>query len=201
MLAIVASLSPGRSVFLELEGERFEVRNKEVSRLLGRGNALAAWLIPSRRGLWLVGPGWLEWPYKIGPNMRRELSKFQMDPVEVDRSLRTPTEEESQSSEPQYPLGRTLEDAVARMTEAAREESHERLVMSPEEWTRLVLDHLPNHDAAGFSQDVAERVGDVPAPEDLNRWLSLAMNIWNNTPQPDRDGMTAFEMSQGMGDD
>ena len=201
VLAIVVSLIPGRSVFLELEDERFEVRDKEVSRLLDRGNALATWLIPSRRGLWLVGPGWLEWPYKIGPNMRRELSKFQMDPVDVDRSLRTPTEEESSDREPQYPRDRTLEDAVVRMTAAARAEGRERLVMSSEEWTRLVLDHLPNHDAIGFSQHIAERVGDVPTFDDLNRWLSLAMNIWNNTPQPDRDGMTAFEMFRGVGDD
>jgi len=201
VLAVVASHIPGRAVFLELEEERFEVRNKEVSRFLDRGSALATWLIPSRRGLWLLGPGWLEWPYKIGPNMRWELSKLQMDPLDVDRSLRTPTEGEGLSRESQYPGDRTLEDAVARMTEVAQEEGRDRLVMSPEEWTRLVLDHLPNNDAAGFSKGVVERVGEVPAIEDLNRWLSLAMNIWNNTPQPDRDGMTAFEMSQGADED
>jgi hypothetical protein len=32
--------------------------------------------------------------------------------------------------------------------------------------------------------------------EEINKWLGLAMNIWNNTPQPDRGGKSAFEMGQ-----
>jgi len=42
---------------------------------------------------------------------------------------------------------------------------------------------------------VTKRVGDVPSLDELNRWMALAMNIWNTTPQPDRGGRTAQELS------
>lgn len=196
--AVVAGLEPHRSVFLELEDEWFEVRNRELSRMLERGITLVAWLIPNRRGKWLFGPGWLEMPFSVGPNMRQSLSDFQMDPIEVDRFLRKPTEEEvSADPEPEHPQDGNLDDAVTRMTEAAREERIERLVMSREEWTDLVLQHLLRNDAIGFSEAIIERFGSVQTLEDVNRWLGLAMNIWQNTPQPDRGGKTAFELMAG----
>ncbi|MDA1280768.1 MAG: hypothetical protein O3B95_12165 [Chloroflexi bacterium] len=200
--AVVTTLEPGRSVFLELEGEWFEVRSRELSHLLEPGITLVAWLIPNRRGQWLFGPGWLELPYSVGPNMRQSLSNFQMDPIDVDRFLRKPAEEEvSANPEAEYPRDGSLDDAVTRMTEAAREECNERLVMSREEWTGLVLRHLLRNDAAGFSQAIVERVGSVQVFEDINRWLGLAMNIWHNTPQPDRGGKTAFELMAGESPD
>lgn len=196
--AVVATLEPGRSVFLELEDEWFEVRSRELSRLLDRGITLVAWLVPNRRGQWLFGPGWLELPYSVGPNMRQSLSDFQMDPIEVDRFLRKPTGEDVLATpEPERPRDGNLDDAVTRMTEAAQEESNKRLVMSREEWTGLVLQHLLHNDAAGFSKAIVERVGSAQTLEDINRWLGLAMNIWHNTPQPDRGGKTAFELMAG----
>jgi hypothetical protein len=30
--------------------------------------------------------------------------------------------------------------------------------------------------------------------EDLNKWLGLAVNIWNNVPQPDRGNKSAVEI-------
>jgi hypothetical protein len=72
VLAIVTSLLPGRSVFLDLENERFEVRSAPWSRTLTRGNSVVAHLIPTRsQRVWIPGPGWLEWPIQIGPGMRR----------------------------------------------------------------------------------------------------------------------------------
>jgi len=47
-----------------------------------------------------------------------------------------------------------------------------------------------------FSKDVVKWVGEVPSLDDMNRWLALAMNIWNSTPQPDRGGRTAYEVSR-----
>jgi hypothetical protein len=40
------------------------------------------------------------------------------------------------------------------------------------------------------------RVGTATSVEDLDRWLQLAMNIWNTTPQPDRGGASAYELSR-----
>ncbi|MCI0803686.1 MAG: hypothetical protein J4N96_04485 [Chloroflexi bacterium] len=196
--SVVAGVEPGRSVFLALEDERFEVRSREFSRLFERGITLVAWLLPNRRGKWLFGPGWLEMPFSVGPNMRQSLSDFQMDPIETDRLLRKPTEEEmSAARETAGPRDENLDDAVARMTEAAREEGSERLVMSREEWKDLVLQYLLRNDSAGFPQAIMERVDDAKNLEDVNRWLALAMNIWNNTPQPDRGGKTALELIAG----
>ena len=45
-----------------------------------------------------------------------------------------------------------------------------------------------------FSKDVMKLVGKVSSVEEANLWLGLAMNIWNNTPQPDRGGKTASEL-------
>jgi hypothetical protein len=34
--------------------------------------------------------------------------------------------------------------------------------------------------------------------EDVNKWMSLAINIWNTTPQPDRGGQSAAELSRHL---
>lgn len=39
-------------------------------------------------------------------------------------------------------------------------------------------------------------VGTVNSIDELNKWLGLAMNIWNNTPQPDRSGKSPFEIGR-----
>ena len=120
--AVVAGVEPGRSVFLALEDERFEVRSRELSRELEHGITLVSWLVPDRRGRWLFGPGWLELPFSVGPNMRESLSTFQMDPIEVDRLLRKRTEEDAPVGQgPECPRDENLEDAVARITAAGPE--------------------------------------------------------------------------------
>lgn len=67
--------------------------------------------------------------------------------------------------------------------------------------------HLPSHDLGGFATEAiyeplltgpAEAPTDtMPAPglDDLNDWLALATEIWNNTPQPDRGFRTAYEIA------
>ena len=45
-----------------------------------------------------------------------------------------------------------------------------------------------------FSKEIVSRLGKVNSVEDVNKWLELAMNIWNNTPQPDRGGKSPFEI-------
>ena len=47
-----------------------------------------------------------------------------------------------------------------------------------------------------FSKEIIHRVGEVNSVEEINKWLGLAINIWNNTPQPDRGGKSPFEISR-----
>jgi len=57
VLAVVASVLPGRSVLLEMEAERFEIRDRRWSRSLTPHASVSAHLMPTeRRGQWLVGP-------------------------------------------------------------------------------------------------------------------------------------------------
>jgi len=69
------------------------------------------------------------------------------------------------------------------------------LVLSVEEWKALVLACMKSSDITKFSKRVVKMVGKVSSLDDLNRWIALAMNIWNATPQPDRGGKTPFEIS------
>ncbi|HZP97185.1 MAG TPA: hypothetical protein VFC31_12770 [Candidatus Limnocylindria bacterium] len=195
-LCVVTSVLPSRAVVLELEEERFEVRDRRLSRALNANASLCAYLVPTgRRGQWLVGPGWLEWPIRIGPNMRQNLRRLQPDPLDVERLLqsRAAAEDERRSRPPQ---DTSLEDAVARMTAAAEAAGRSRLVMAASDWQALVLAHLEGLDAIGFNEKVAELAGPSDSVEDLDPWLQLAMNIRNATPQPDRGGKTAYELAR-----
>ncbi|MFH0914500.1 MAG: hypothetical protein V1849_04325 [Chloroflexota bacterium] len=201
VMAVVTMVMPGQAVYLELEDEEFEVYSRILSQVLNKGDALCAHIMPVGRERWLVGPGWLEWPMRLGPGIRSHLKRFQLDPVNVERFLqqrRIGTTEER--PRPEYPRDRTLEEAVARMTEAARADGRDRLVRSVEEWKTMVLACMKANDFNRFSKDVVKRAGEVPSLDDLNRWLALAMNIWNSTPQPDCGGRTAYDFTPGMRD-
>jgi len=195
VLAIVRGVG-GRSVFLELENERFELRSKTLAQFVERNMALVTHLVPSRPRLWIPGPGWMEWPVRIGPNMRGNLKKLQPDPIEVERLLQQRSPKEGKGGKVDFPRDDTLQKAVARMTEAAMAERCAQLVLSPSEWERLVTKHLNDRGITAFAQEIYNRAGDVADMEALNRWLELATNIWNNTPQPDRGGKTANELAQ-----
>lgn len=197
VLAIVSSVLPGRSVLLELEDERFEIRDRQWSRSLTPQSAVLGHLVPTgRRRQWLPGPGWLEWPIQIGPHMRQSLRKFQLDPLGVERLLQSRAAPEDERR-PRPPRDATLEGAVARMTTAARAARLTRLVMSVPEWEALVVRYMGSPDVTAFTQEIVERVGNADSVEELDRWLQLAMNIWNTTPQPDRGGKSAYELARG----
>ncbi len=85
---------------------------------------------------------------------------------------------------------------MARKTKAAKAEGHENLIMPPAQWKKLVLSHMKSSQINDFSKEIADRVGEVNSVEEINKWLGLAMNIWNNTPQPDRGGKSPFEISR-----
>ncbi len=90
----------------------------------------------------------------------------------------------------------TLEAAVARMSDTARKESKLKLIMPPEEWKGIVLSHMTSRDFNGFAEEIYKRTGKFKSVEEANKWLALATNIWNTTPQPDRGGKSANELAR-----
>jgi hypothetical protein len=48
-------------------------------------------------------------------------------------------------------------------------------------------------------KDVIAGKGEPADVDELQGWLDLAMNIWNNTPQPDRGGKSATELYEEFG--
>lgn len=196
VMAVATIVRPGKAVYLELEDEEFEVDSRILSQVLRRDDALCAHIMPVGRGRWLVCPGWLVWPTRLGPGIRSRLKQFQLDPVKLERFLQQRASATEGKPKIEYPRDKTVEEAVAKMTAAAQAEGKHRLVRSVEEWRRLVLACMRANDFNRFSKDVVKWVGDVPSLDDLNRWLALAMNIWNATPQPDRGGKTAYELSR-----
>jgi hypothetical protein len=197
VLAIVVSSDLRRSTFLELDDERLEVRSNTWAQVMTRGRAVVSHLVPVRQRFWLPAPGWLEWPIVIGPNMRRELKNFQPDAVQVERLFQQRTADASSTPPPPHPRDATLPEAVARMTVAANTAGRAELVMDVETWRDLVLHHMSGSDPNAFFQDIIGRLGSLSDIDELNRWLGLANNIWNATPQPDRGGRTSQEMAAG----
>jgi hypothetical protein len=141
-----------------------------------------------------VSPGWLVWPFRLGPGIQSRLKKFQLDPIELERFFQQRASSPDEKPEIEHPRDSNLAEAVARMTKAAQAEGKDNLVKSVEEWKTIVLSDMKSHDVTKFGGDLTKLVGDIASIDDLNRWLGLAMNIWNNTPQSDRDGRTANEM-------
>jgi hypothetical protein len=193
--AVVKFVIPGRGVFLELENKEFQVDSRILSHELQKDDVLCAYLIPAGRGRWLASPGWLVWPARFGPGIRARLKKFQLNPIKVERFLQQ-RRQRKKKPEAEWPQDDSLEKAIARMTEAARSESREKLVMPAEEWQSLVLAHMDAGTFMQFSQEIIGRVGSIASLDDANKWFHLAMNIWNNTPQPDRGGRSARELAR-----
>lgn len=197
VMAVVRSVLPGHGVTLTLETERFEVRHREWSYRLTPQSTLYTYLVPSRRGIWLAGPGWLEMPIQLGPGMRSHLRDLQPDPLQVERLLQTRASEE-EDERPLPPHDETLEDAVARLTGEAEAAGKEELILSMGEWEALVQEYMAHPDMMAFAHEIIQRVGEVGEIAELNHWIALANNIWNNTPQPDRGGKTANELSREL---
>jgi hypothetical protein len=196
VMAVVTMVNPSKGVYLELEDEEFEVESRILSQVLNKDDAVCVHIMPVGRGRWLIGPGWLVWPIRLGPGIRSSLKRFQLDPIKVERFLQQRTTSDKDRPKSEHPRDRTLDEAVARMTTAARAEGREGLVRSAEEWKTLVLACMKVNNFNRFSKDVVKRIGKVTSLDEMNKWLALAMNIWNSTPQPDRGGRTAYELSR-----
>lgn len=195
--AVVSSIM-GRSVFLELEDESFEARSPIWAANLKRNQAIVAHIIPTRHRYWLPGPGWLVWPVSIGPGMRAAMKNFQIDPIGVERFLQGRSEAEEGSPRRELPEDRTFAAAVARMTDWAQQRGYSGLVLSPDEWQALVLKYMQAAKPTAIVKDLLAKVDALESEEDLQAMLDLAMNIWNNTPQPDRGGKSAHELAERL---
>ncbi len=196
VLAMVAMVNPGKGLILRLEDEEFTVDNRQLSRLFDRDDAIYAHIIPAGRRGWLVGPGWLQWPIGIMPGMQAMLKKFQLNPIELERFLQQREDPSKDRPKVEMPRDSSLEAAVVRMTEAAKAEGCQNLNMTPTQWKKLVFSYMKSSQINAFSKEIMNRVGNVDSVEDINKWIGLAMNIWNNTPQPDRGGKSPFEISR-----
>ncbi|MFC1930566.1 hypothetical protein ACFLWE_01590, partial [Chloroflexota bacterium] len=199
LLAMVAMVNPGRGLILKLEDEEFAVDSRQLSRFFKRDDAIYAHIIPSGRRGWLVGPGWLQWPIRIMPGMQAMLKKFQLDPIELERFLQQKEDPSKDRPKVELPRDSSLQAAVSRMTKEAKAEDRQNLIMNMSQWKRLVLFHMKSSQINNFSKEIINRVGNVDSVDELNNWLGLAMNIWNNTPQPDRGGKSPFEISREYG--
>ncbi|MPZ14105.1 MAG: hypothetical protein GEU73_06720 [Chloroflexi bacterium] len=193
VFAVVQNVS-GRDISLAVEDEQFRLRHARWAATLRRHDAVAAYLVPVRHGLSLLGPGWVNLPFTLGPGARSNLSEMQVDPIAIERMLqgRSAAPDEPERSAP--PVDQTLETAVARMTAWATEHGHPNLVMPITEWEALVLKHLTNLESIAFHRELFPRARDFSSEEEVQELVGLASNIWNNTPQPDRGGRTANQM-------
>ncbi len=83
------------------------------------------------------------------------------------------------------------------MTVWAGEHAHASLAMPAGEWESLVQEHMENEiSISAFLEDVFGRLTEDPTDDDVRYLADLLTNIWNNTPQPDRDGRTANQMAR-----
>ncbi len=194
VVAVATGYVPGKSVYLKLEREEFRVDSPALLRSIDTSQLVCAHILPVGRERWLVCPGWVLLPILPGRNLRAHLKQFQPSPIEIERILqqRRPAPEEGPPVP--RPSDANLDDAVARMTKAARAEGKDNLIKSPKEWTTLVLAGMKSRDINAFNKGVLKLAGKIASAEEANRWLALGSNIWNNTPQPDRGGKTANQM-------
>jgi hypothetical protein len=192
VIAVVTMVAPGKGIFLEIEDEEFEVVDRYLSLVFSKDEVICAHVLPIGRNRWVAGPGWLSWPTQFGPGIRANLKKFQMGPIEVEKFLQQRDREKHKVE--LGPLDKTLKEAVARMTEAAKAEGKSQLILSEEEWSGKVLAIMKTDDFNAFNKEIVKRLGKVSSVDEINKWLGIAVNIWNNTPQPDRGNKSAIEI-------
>lgn len=195
--SIVCSVRVGFGFEVEVEEVRFPVRFPAMSYRLHKEDVLVCTLLPHRAEQWLLTPGWLIWPFHYGPGIRDHLRDYQVDPIEMERFLQRRVQEPADSPDSAMLRDTTLAQAVRRMTRAAEAEGMTGLILTSAGWRRLVQRHITSPNTGGFVQEVMGRIDKVFSVDEANRWLALASNIWNNTPQPDRGGKSANQLIKG----
>ena len=122
--------------------------------------------------------------------------EIQPNPIDLERFLQQRPDVAESQPKVESPRDSSLQAAVDRMTKEAEAHSRVSLIMTTVQWKKMVLSHMKSSQINDFSKEIVNRLGNVDSIEELNKWLGLAMNIWNNTPQPDRGGRSPNEIIQ-----
>ena len=184
-------------VVLELEDERFEVRQRQWTQFLQRDDTIAAHLLPVRRGEWLAGPGWVHLALGIGAGPRPHLKSMQLSPIDIERPLQArPSNDEDRDEAAGRAEAPTFDEAVAEMSALAERIGRPALAMPADEWRALVETHFDDVSVTDFVTEVMERGGEFADRDQANEVLALVQQIWNATPQPDRGGLSATELAR-----
>jgi hypothetical protein len=81
-----------------------------------------------------------------------------------------------------YQRYKPFDSAVAKMTRAAQSEGRNNLIMTVDEWMKLVIFDMKGG-VREFGVEIVKRTTDAESIDITNRFLSLAMNIWNAMPE------------------
>lgn len=129
--------------------------------------------------------------------MRAHLKNMQFSAIDIERLLQTrPADDDGEDGTDERDRKwdePTFEEAVAEMAAVAERIDRPSLDMSPDEWRALVQAHFEDLSAADLFAEVLERA-ELDDRDQTNEVLALVQQIWNATPQPDRDGLSATEL-------
>lgn len=189
LIGVVRSVDR-RTVYLELGDDLFEVRNTSWAGVVSINQAVVTHLVPARQGYWLAGPGWMVWPFSFGPGIRSSLKDWRFEPVRIERFIQGRVSDQEDRPPRRPPQDDTLEAAVERMTSWARAHNKPGLVMSVEQWQEMVQECQGSAEMTSFPSRVLDLSGEFSSDEEVQEVLDLTTNIWNNTPQPDRGGLS-----------
>jgi hypothetical protein len=78
-----------------------------------------------------------------------------------------------------------LDAAVTHMTQAAQSEGRDNLVMTADEWKKLVLSGVKGG-VREFGVEIVNMTAGTKSIDIVNGFLALAMNIWNAMPETAR---------------
>jgi hypothetical protein len=193
ILGVVSMIIPGKGFYLELQDQEFEISNKYLSGIFYKEETICAHILPSGYKHWVVGPGWVSLPIHCGKGLRANLKQMQMSPVQVERFLQQRPDKQI-DPQPEHPRDTTLAEAVNRMTQAAQTAGETKLILSIDVWTGLLIEFMKSEKVTALSEYIVGKLIKHASIEDVNKWLALGSNIWNNAPQPDRGNKSANEI-------
>jgi hypothetical protein len=96
--------------------------------------------------------------------------------------------------------------AIRAVDQAALGADEPGMIRATSEWMALVEKYTPELKVASFTEEalgplfaeapsiVAEATEPTLTEDELNFWAALVMDVWNNTPQRDRDWQTPLEL-------
>ncbi|MSQ10453.1 MAG: hypothetical protein EXR52_05540 [Dehalococcoidia bacterium] len=197
--AAVTKLRPRKGFVLQSGSERFSVEFPAMADRLHENELVVTGVLPIAGG-WLMTPGWVSLGVVVGRGLRKTLGQTIWDPVAFERFLQGRAQDGAQPENeapppPPIPSDDSLAAAVRRMSKYAKAQGQPGLVQPTAVWRAAMQPHLHRTDFDGMVDAVLGKAFYRYCPlEELNLWLALLTNIWNNTPQPDRGGKSANQL-------